>query len=67
MSRKSGARKGLVLTKSVAFNVSLASLDRIAVSPAVPLVSARAQSNLALEAIRALSIKTEGTDTPWGG
>ena len=58
--------EGLVLTKSVAFNVSLASLRRIAVSPALPLISSRARSNLALEAIRALSIKTEGTDTPVG-
>jgi ribose transport system ATP-binding protein len=58
--------EGLVLTKSVAFNITLASLRRIAVSQSVPLVSSRARANLALEAIRMLSIKTESPDTPVG-
>jgi ABC-type sugar transport system ATPase subunit len=58
--------EGLVLTKSVAFNVTLASLQRIVMSPAVPLIRSRARANLALETIRALSIKTEGIETPVG-
>jgi ABC-type sugar transport system ATPase subunit len=58
--------EGLVLTKSVAFNVTLASLQRIVMSPAVPLIRPRARANLALETIRALSIKTEGIETPVG-
>jgi ABC-type sugar transport system ATPase subunit len=58
--------EGLVLTKSVAFNVSLANLRQIVMSPALPLINARARANLALETIRALSIKTEGIETPVG-
>jgi len=58
--------EGLVLTKSVAFNVGLANLRRIVMSPALPLISDRARSNLALETIRALSIKTENAETPVG-
>jgi ribose transport system ATP-binding protein len=55
---------GLILTKSVAFNVSLANLKRIVVSPGLPLISNAARNSLALDTIRALSIKTEGTETP---
>jgi ABC-type sugar transport system ATPase subunit len=58
--------EGLVLTKSVAFNVSLASLQRIVMGPAMPLISSRARANLTLETIKALSIKTEGIETPVG-
>ena len=58
--------EGLVLSKSVAFNVSLANLKRIVVSPALPLISNTARTNLTLETIRALSIKTESADTPVG-
>ncbi len=58
--------EGLILTKSLAFNVSLANLRRIIMSPMLPLVSSRARTNLALDTIRALSIKTEGPDSPVG-
>jgi ribose transport system ATP-binding protein/rhamnose transport system ATP-binding protein len=58
--------EGLVLTKSVAFNVSLANLKRIVVSPALPLISNAARQSLTLDTIRALSIKTEGIETPAG-
>lgn len=58
--------EGLILTKSVSFNVSLANLKRIILSPALPLISHRAQSSLVLDTIRALSIKTEGAETPVG-
>ncbi|MBL8895177.1 MAG: sugar ABC transporter ATP-binding protein [Rhizobiales bacterium] len=56
--------EGLVLSKSVAFNVSLANLKRIVMSPALPLISDAARNNLTLETIRALSIKTQSVDTP---
>jgi len=58
--------EGLILTKSVAFNVSLANLKRIVMSPALPLISDRARNSLALDTIRALSIKTDGVETPVG-
>jgi ABC-type sugar transport system ATPase subunit len=58
--------EGLVLPKSVAFNVSLASLQRIVMGPAMPLISSRARANLTLATIKALSIKTEGIETPVG-
>jgi len=58
--------EGLILSKSVAFNVSLANLKRIIMSPALPLISDRARNSLTLDTIRALSIKTEGVETPVG-
>ncbi len=58
--------EGLILTKSLAFNVSLANLRRIIVSPALPIINGRARTNLALDTIRALSIKTEGPETHVG-
>jgi ABC-type sugar transport system ATPase subunit len=58
--------EGLILTKSVAFNVSLANLKRIIMNPALPLISGAARNNLTLEIIRALSIKTESPETPVG-
>jgi len=58
--------EGLVLTKSVAFNVSLANLQKIVMSPALPLIRTRARTALALDTIRALSIKAESPETPVG-
>jgi len=58
--------EGLVLTKSLAFNVGLANLERIVMSPALPFIRGKARANLALETIRALSIKAEGPETPVG-
>ena len=58
--------EGLILAKSIAFNVSLANLARIVLNPALPLISRRARTNLTLDVIRALSIKAEGADTPVG-
>jgi ribose transport system ATP-binding protein/rhamnose transport system ATP-binding protein len=51
---------GLLLTKSIAFNLSLANLRQVAFAPALPLVSPRRQRGLAEETIRALAIKAEG-------
>jgi ABC-type sugar transport system ATPase subunit len=58
--------EGLILTKSVAFNVGLSNLKRIVMSAALPLISDRARNTLTLDTIRALSIKTESVDTPVG-
>jgi ribose transport system ATP-binding protein len=58
--------EGLVLAKSVSFNLSLANLKRIVVNPAFPFISNAARTNLTHETIRALSIKTESGDTPVG-
>jgi ribose transport system ATP-binding protein/rhamnose transport system ATP-binding protein len=58
--------EGLILGKSLAFNLSLANLGRIVIGPALPFVSSRARANLALETIRALDIKAQGPDTPVG-
>lgn len=58
--------EGLILSKSLAFNVSLANLGRIVMSRAVPLVSSSARSNLALETIRDLAIKAQGIETAVG-
>jgi ribose transport system ATP-binding protein len=58
--------EGLVLPKSVAFNVGLANLEKLVVSPLLRLISPRARASLAHETIRALAIKTEGIETPVG-
>jgi ribose transport system ATP-binding protein len=54
---------GLVLSKSVAFNLSLANLDRLVFSGALPLISGRARASMAQEIIRNLAIKTNGSGT----
>ena len=59
--------EGLVLSKSVAFNLSLGNLDRIVINPLLPLISSRARSDLALETIRALAIKAQGIESPVAG
>jgi ribose transport system ATP-binding protein len=58
--------EGLILSKSVAFNISLANLQRIIVNPALPFISNRKRSSLTRDTIEALSIKTQGIDTPVG-
>lgn len=57
---------GLLLTKSIAFNLSLANLDKVIFGPMMPLISPKARSSLALETIRALSIKATGPQQPVG-
>lgn len=57
---------GLLLTKSIAFNLSLANLDKVIFAPMLPLISARARSNLALQTIRTLAIKAAGPHQPVG-
>ncbi len=58
--------EGLILTKSLAFNVGLANLNSIVVGAMLPLISGRKRRALAEQTIRDLAIKTPGVDTPVG-
>jgi ribose transport system ATP-binding protein len=58
--------QGLVLTKSVAFNLGLANLDSLIASPLMPLISGRKRRSLADRVIGELAIKTESIETPVG-
>jgi ABC-type sugar transport system ATPase subunit len=58
--------EGLVLTKSVAFNVSLANLRSLVFDPWLPFVSPRRRRSLAEDMVRDLAIKTPDIETPIG-
>lgn len=58
--------EGLVLTKSVAFNLHLSSLSRIVSGNLLPLVSAGRQRTLSNEMIRDLAIRTPDRHVPVG-
>ncbi len=58
--------EGLVLTKSVAFNLQIANLAAIVHGRGLPLVSRRRQTALSEAIIRDLAIKTSGPDQPVG-
>ncbi|GLS24064.1 ribose ABC transporter [Labrys miyagiensis] len=58
--------EGLVLTKSVAFNLQISNLARIIRSPAFPLIDGRRRNALSLQTVRDLAIKTASIDTPVG-
>ncbi|GGD33845.1 sugar ABC transporter ATP-binding protein [Aureimonas glaciei] len=58
--------EGLVLGKSVAFNLHLSSLSRIVHSSALPLISRRRRQPLSQQVIADLAIKTESAETPVG-
>jgi ABC-type sugar transport system ATPase subunit len=58
--------EGLILTKSIAFNLSLANLRSIVTSPVLPLISSRKRESLAQRTIRDLAIKATGSDQPVG-
>lgn len=58
--------EGLVMSKSIAFNLSLANLDHVVISPMLPVINSRARTNLALSTIKALAIKANGLNTPVG-
>ncbi len=58
--------EGLILSKSLAFNLSLANLQSIIFHPALPFVSGSRRKSLAERAIRDLAIKTTGAETPVG-
>ena len=58
--------EGLLLTKSVAFNLQLANLDRVVHGAAFPLIDKRRRTSLAQSVIHDLAIRTPGADTPVG-
>ena len=58
--------EGLLLTKSVAFNLQLANLDRIVHGPALPLIDGRRWRSLSRNAVRDLAVKTPDIETPVG-
>ena len=58
--------EALLLSKSIAFNLSLANLDKIVFSPSIPLISGRARTRVANEVVEELSIKTEDVSSPVG-
>jgi len=58
--------EGLVLTKSVAFNLQLANLAGIVRSPALPLIDYRRREASSLAAVRDLAIRTQSIETPVG-
>ena len=58
--------EGLILTKSLAFNVGLANLNSIVLSAMLPLISGRRRRALAERTIRDLAIKTPSVETPVG-
>jgi len=57
---------GLLLTKSVAFNLQLSNLANIVRSPALPLIDYRRRENLSSQIVRDLSVKTQSIETPVG-
>jgi len=58
--------EGLILSKSLAFNLSLANLQSIIFHRALPFVSGSRRKSLAERAIRDLAIKTTSAETPVG-
>ncbi|MDQ6434865.1 sugar ABC transporter ATP-binding protein [Mesorhizobium sp. LHD-90] len=58
--------EGLLLTKSVAFNVSLTNLNAILANAMLPFISSRKRTGMAEKIIRDLSIKARSPDQPVG-
>jgi len=58
--------EGLILSKSLAFNLGLANLRSIIFHPALPFISGGRRKGLAERAIRDLAIKTASAETPVG-
>jgi len=57
--------EGLVLLKSIAFNFSLANLDKLRTRNS-PLINMRLRSKLAKEMVERLRVKAPGVDAPVG-
>jgi len=57
---------GLLLTKSVAFNLQLSNLGNIIRSPALPLIDYRRREKLSSQIVRDLAVRTESIETPVG-
>lgn len=58
--------EGLLLHKSVAFNLSLANLRSLTLSPFLPIVSPARRNAMALTTVAELAIKTAGIHAPVG-
>jgi ribose transport system ATP-binding protein len=58
--------EGLILSKSLAFNIGLANLDAIVFNPMLPFISRSRRRGLAERTIRDLAIKTASIETPVG-
>ena len=58
--------EGLVLSKSVAFNLQLANLGRIVHGPALPFIDNRRWRSMSRDAVRDLAVKTPNIETPVG-
>ncbi|WP_374305692.1 sugar ABC transporter ATP-binding protein [Ferrovibrio sp.] len=58
--------EGLLLGKSVAFNLSLANLRSLALSPLLPVISPARRNSMALRTVAELAIKTAGIHVPVG-
>ena len=58
--------EGLLLTKSVAFNLQLANLLNIVRGPALPLIDYGKRESLSARIIRDLAVKTQSIETPVG-
>ena len=56
--------EGLVLSKSVAFNLSLANLQKLLLAGRLPLISTRKRAQMAAKIVRDLAIKTANVDAP---
>ncbi len=57
---------GLLLTKSVAFNLQLSNLSNIIRSPVLPLIDYRRRETQSLKIVRDLSVKAQSIETPVG-
>jgi ABC-type sugar transport system ATPase subunit len=58
--------EGLVLMKSIAFNLGLTNLEALKAAPGLPIVSLSRRARLAEEMARRLRIKAPGVDAPVG-
>ncbi|TIV19099.1 MAG: sugar ABC transporter ATP-binding protein, partial [Mesorhizobium sp.] len=58
--------EGLLLGKSIAFNLSLGNLTPLLASPVLPFISLRKRARLAQATIRDLSIKASSPEQPVG-
>lgn len=58
--------EGLVLTKSVAFNMQIANLANIVYSPRLPLIDYNRREKLSKATVRDLMIKSQSIETPVG-
>jgi ABC-type sugar transport system ATPase subunit len=58
--------EGLILNKSIAFNFGLANLQRLRISPAVPLMQMGRRGKLAAAMMQQFQVKAPNADTPVG-